>query len=36
MSKITDNEERSIYEATRNDYDSKIKFLRKEIEALDE
>jgi hypothetical protein len=36
MSKVTDDEERKIYEATKEDFDNKIKFLRKEVEALDE
>jgi hypothetical protein len=33
---IRDEEERSIYEKTKNDYDRKVKLLRKETEALDE
>lgn len=36
MSKITDEEERRIYEETKEDFDNKVRFLRKEIEALDE
>lgn len=36
MSKITDDEERRIYNETKEDYDTKIRFLRKEIEGLDE
>lgn len=36
MSKITDDEERRIYNETKEDYDKKVKLLRKEVEALDE
>ena len=36
MSKVNDDEEKAIYENTRNEYDKQIKFLRKEIENLDE
>lgn len=36
MAKVNDDEEKRIYEETKEDYDKKIKFLRKEVENLDD